>query len=180
MKLLITTAALAGTLFVPSSTNEPSARSITAAPTTLHCQVPCGIYGDAMRIDMLMEDCATIEKGMQQLQAMDESEAPSKNQMVRWVMTKDDHAQKIQTMVASYWLAQRIKSPKEDSAGARAKYRDQLELMHQMTVSAMKCKQTTDTSHVDALRAAALKFSGLYFKAEDLKHIQEHHAGGHK
>ena len=45
----------------------------TGAPVTppavdpqpvLHCQVPCGIYGDRMRIDMLMEDAATIEKGM--------------------------------------------------------------------------------------------------------------------
>ena len=27
-----------------------------------HCQIPCGIYGDKLRIDLMMEDAATIEK----------------------------------------------------------------------------------------------------------------------
>ncbi len=176
MKILLGLTALVGTLVVPSTVPGSS----EALPAVLHCQVPCGIYGDAMRIDMLMEDCATIEKGMLQLQAMDEQEAPSKNQMVRWVMTKDEHCQSIQTTIASYWLAQRIKSPKEGDTGARAKYLEQLELMHSMTVSAMKCKQTTDPTHVANLRAAATRFSSTYFNAEDLKHIHEHHGGGHK
>ncbi len=151
-----------------------------AAPASpiVHCQVPCGIYGDQMRIDMLMEDAATIEKGMTQLVAMDAEEAPSKNQMVRWVMNKDQHAQNIQETVASYWLAQRIKTPKDASdAAAMKKYHGQLEDMHRITVAAMKCKQTTDVANVNELRRLALEFSGTYFGADDLKHIHEHHGG---
>ncbi len=145
-------------------------------PATVHCQVPCGIYGDSMRIDMWMEDAATIQKGMTTLVAMDAEAAPSKNQMVRWVMTKDAHAQAIQDNVAGYWLAQRIKAPTDrNDEAARDRYHRQLELLHGITVAAMKCKQTTDGAHVKKLRELALDFSGTYFKAEDLEHIRSHH-----
>ena len=161
-----------------SAATPPSALAPAAAPATaVHCQVPCGIYGDQMRIDMLMEDCATIEKAMTSLQAMDAEESPSKNQMVRWVVNKEQHAQNIQDTVAAYWLAQRVMAPK-DATGAD-KYHAQLTSMHRITVAAMKCKQTTDKSHVEALRKAALDFSAGYFSAEDLEHINSHH-GSHK
>ena len=162
-----------------SAATPPSALAPAAAPATaVHCQVPCGIYGDQMRIDMLMEDCATIEKAMTTLQAMDAEESPSKNQMVRWVMTKEQHAQNIQDTVAAYWLAQRVKAPK-DASGAD-KYHAQLTSMHRITVAAMKCKQTTDKSHVEALRKTALEFSATYFSGEDLEHIRSHHGEKHR
>lgn len=170
----------------PSSSPASSAKAVpaatkAAAASALHCQVPCGIYGDKMRIDMLMEDAATIEKGMTTLQAMDQETSPSKNQMVRWVMNKDDHSQKIQETLAGYWLAQRIKTPEDaGDAAAMAKYHGQLELLHRITVSAMKCKQTTDLGHVESLRKLALEFSATYFTGEDLEHINSHHAGEHK
>ncbi len=149
------------------------------APAVFHCQVPCGIYGDSMRIDMLMEDAATIEKGMKTLQDMDKEASPSKNQMVRWVMNKDDHSQAIQDQVAAYWLAQRIKAPAADAGGdAKDKYHRQLALLHGITVAAMKCKQTTDLANVESIRKLALEFSGTYFSADDLKHIRAHHEGG--
>jgi nickel superoxide dismutase len=163
----------------PSS--APSTPATTPAAAPVHCLVPCGVYGDKMRIDMLMEDATTIEKGMTTLQAMDQESSPSKNQMVRWVMNKDDHSQKIQETVADYWLAQRIKTPKDTTdAAAMAKYHGQLELLHRITVSAMKCKQTTDKGHVENLRKLALEFSETYFTGEDLEHIKSHHAGEHK
>ena len=161
-------------------TNEPTnalngpantAAASTPAPVR-HCQIPCGIYGDKMRISMLMEDAATIEKGMKMLAEFDKEESPSKNQIVRWVMNKDTHAQAIQDQVAAYWLAQRIKAPKE---GSKDKYHKQLELMHGITVAAMKCKQTADTAHVDKMKKLAIEFSGTYFSKEDLEHIMSHH-----
>ncbi len=166
----------------PSSTpTTPTTPAKAAAATPVHCQIPCGVYGDKMRIDMLMEDAATIEKGMNTLQAMDQESSPSQNQMVRWVMNKDAHSQKIQETVADYWLAQRIKTPKDTSdTAAMAKYHGQLELLHRITVSAMKCKQTTDLSNVESLRKLALAFSATYFSGEDLEHINSHHAGEHK
>ncbi len=145
------------------------------APTPFHCQVPCGIYGDSMRIDMLMEDAATIEKGMKSILEIEKSGAANNNQMVRWIMNKDTHAQAIQETVASYWLAQRIKAPAAGAdAAATEKYHGQLALLHGITVAAMKCKQTTDTSNVETMRRLAREFSATYFSKEDLEHMREH------
>jgi hypothetical protein len=126
-----------------------------------------------MRIDMLMEDAATIETGMSELV----KEETNSNQLVRWVLTKDQHAASIQETVASYWLAQRIKAPAEESEVAREAYHRQLELLHGITVAAMKCKQTTDVANGARVRALALEFSATYFSDEDLEHIKSHHAG---
>jgi nickel superoxide dismutase len=139
-----------------------------------HCQVPCGIYGDRMRIDMHLEDVATIEKGMKMIQELEASTEHNANQLVRWIVNKDEHAQAIQERTASYWLAQRIKAPKDGDAPGREKYLKQLELLHGITVAAMKCKQTTELEHVETLRTLALAFSETYFSEEDLKHIKEH------
>lgn len=153
----------------PSST-APAVPTTSATP---HCQVPCGVYGDQMRIQMLMEDATTIEKGMTSIQELEKQVSGNANQLVRWVMTKDEHAQKIQDTVAAYWLTQRIKAPKE--AAGREKYVQQLELMHGLTVAAMKCKQTTDVAHVAKLRELGGAFSETYFSAEDLEHLEGHH-----
>ncbi|MDY6953871.1 MAG: superoxide dismutase [Ni], partial [Thermodesulfobacteriota bacterium] len=32
-----------------------------------HCEIPCGIYDDQMRIDMIAEHITTIEKSMKQI-----------------------------------------------------------------------------------------------------------------
>ena len=141
----------------------------------LHCQVPCGIYGDSTRITMMLEDITTIEKGMKSIVELEGAETKNYNQIVRWVSNKDEHAQNIQDTVAAYWLAQRIKAPKGGEEGARAKYLKQLELMHGLTVSAMKCKQTTDLSHVESLRHLTQAFAETYFSKEDLDHMKGHH-----
>lgn len=171
--LALTAPALAFGLARPTHAPvEPS------APAPFHCQVPCGIYGDTLRIDMLMEDAATIEKGMVAIAGFEKEQSPSINQMVRWTVTKDDHAQKIQDQVAAYWLAQRIKLPAADAdAAALTKYSQQLGLLHRITVLAMKCKQTTDVANVAGLREAVTTFSGTYFTKEDLEHLRQHQGG---
>ena len=67
-----------------------------------HCQVPCGIYDDAARIIHLKEHVSTIEKAMNQIKQLSESESDSQNmnQLVRWVNTKEDHAALIQSTIA--------------------------------------------------------------------------------
>ncbi|MFT4540379.1 MAG: nickel superoxide dismutase [Planctomycetota bacterium] len=177
LKLSVLPIAAAFLSIAPLATSSKSAAGVlVSAP--VHCQVPCGVYGDSMRISMLMEDAITIEKGMKKLIEMDGQENPSKNQMVRWVMNKDEHAAAIQDQVASYWLAQRIKAPKDASdKAARARYLGQLELMHGITVAAMKCKQTTDVANVAKLRSLGMAFAETYFSKEDLAHIKSHGEG---
>ena len=75
-----------------------------------HCQVPCGIYGDKGRFEMLAEHIATVEKSMQQITELSAQAKPDMNQIVRWVNNKDDHADEIAHIVTYYFMAQRVKS----------------------------------------------------------------------
>lgn len=118
-----------------------------------HCEIPCGIYTDNMRIDIIEEHCKTIEKSMAQISAGADG---NQNQLVRWVTNKEDHANQIQHIVTQYFMTQRIK-PDADN------YDKKIGLLHQMLISAMKCKQTTDTSHVAKLRELSAAFAALYF-----------------
>ena len=137
-----------------------------------HCEIPCGIYGDRTRIDLLYEDIATIEKSMAMINELaGKSGAQDTNQLVRWIENKGVHADKIQHVVTQYFMTQRVKNNEE--GGDR--YLRQLTSLHQMLVAAMKCKQTVDASHCAKLRELLDYFSAAYFSAEDLKHIREHH-----
>lgn len=121
-----------------------------------HCEIPCGIYDDKMRIDMIAEDITTIEKSMNQIVKLESSKPLNYNQLTRWIMNKEDHAKKLQEIVTQYFMTQRIKVDTEN-------YTKKLTLLHKMLISAMKCKQTTDLSHVSTLRALLSEFNDLYF-----------------
>ena len=122
-----------------------------------HCEIPCGIYDDEMRIKMLNEHIQTIEKSMNQINELEKSGlAHHSNQLVRWIMNKEDHANKLQEIVTQYFMTQRIKLDTKD-------YDKKLGKLHQMLLSAMKCKQTTDLENVEALKKQVKEFSDIYF-----------------
>ena len=59
-----------------------------------HCQVPCGIYNDAARIIQIQEDFSTIQKAMTKIKELSQQQdATSMNQLTRWIITKEDHAE---------------------------------------------------------------------------------------
>ena len=130
-----------------------------------HCEVPCGIYGDSLRIDLLKEHSATIEKGMIQINKLSGEEKPDYNQIVRWVITKESHAEQIQHVVSQYFLHQRIKLlPENPTKQAKEKYRQQLVNLHSILVYAMKTKQSTDLKNVKNLNQAIHDFEHSYFE----------------
>ncbi len=131
----------------------------TPAPAP-HCQVPCGIYGDQLRFEMMLEDTKTIAKAIAQINEFAASvgegmSGKSVNQVSRWVMTKEDHATKIQDVMGAYFFAQRIKSDHADYTG-------QLAAAHRVIVSAMKCKQDADPQTAKALKSSILEFYKAY------------------
>jgi nickel superoxide dismutase len=128
----------------------------TAAYAAAHCEIPCGIYDDEMRVRMIAEHITTIEKSMNQIVRLRGQKAGDGNQRVRWVMNKEDHANALQHIVSQYFMTQRIKLDTE-------KYSQKLSVLHKMLVYAMKCKQTTDFSHITMLRSLLKEFQGLYF-----------------
>lgn len=110
-----------------------------------HCQIPCGIYDDNARVRSMLEDAETVEKSVKMINALSEkSDAHSRNQLVRWVMNKETHAQKIITTISDYFLTQRVKSSQKD-------YRERLVDHHAVIVSAMKAKQNAEMSYVKTL-----------------------------
>jgi len=136
-----------------------------AAPALAHCEIPCGIYDDELRITLLKEHIATIEKSMDQISALSVEAEKNYNQLVRWISNKEDHAGKFMEIVTQYFMTQRIKpADPADTSGYRV-YQDQLGLLHQMLVSAMNCKQTTDRIHTARLRELVDRFSAAYFGA---------------
>ena len=96
------------------------------------------------------------------------------NQLVRWITNKEEHAQKIQEIVNQYFLTQRVKPVEPEKAEEYAKYVKQVTLLHQMLVSAMKTKQTTDLAHVEKFRALLLDFELTYFGPEGRGKAHEH------
>ena len=125
---------------------------------TAHCQVPCGVYGDTARFTQILEDQTTISKAIAQINDLaGKKDGKSANQLARWVSTKEDHANKIQKIIAEYFLTQRIKSSSD-------KYNELLKGAHSVMVAAMKCKQGTDSKSSDALKTAIENFQTVYEK----------------
>jgi len=143
---------------------------LSANNADAHCEIPCGIYGDEMRCDMIEEHIATIEKSMQMIVELSKEADKNYNQLVRWVDNKDEHADRIQEIVAQYFLTQRIKITDTKDEGAYNTYVKQLVLLHQMLVYAMKSKQSVDLANVVQLRALLDKFREMYLVREKEKH----------
>lgn len=127
----------------------------SVVPSYSHCEIPCGIYGDKMRLDTIVEHITTIEKSMQQIANPTTAGTTNYNQLVRWVNNKETHANEIQHIVTQYFLTQRIKSSQEQ-------YSEHLKMLHEMLVLAMKCKQTTDLNNATQLREATRAFRASY------------------
>ncbi|EJK64941.1 hypothetical protein THAOC_14269 [Thalassiosira oceanica] len=79
--------------------------------------------------------------------------------MIRWVMTKEEHAKKIITQISEYCLCQRVK---KDVFANDAEYVEALKAHHAVMQAAMKCKQTVDPAAVDALDSAIELFAKMY------------------
>jgi nickel superoxide dismutase len=104
-----------------------------------HCQIPCGIYDDQMRIHMMEEHVTTIAKSMKMIES-----GQNANQTARWVMNKEKHADELTKIATYYFLAQRIK-PGMD------KYEENLKTLHEIIIYSMKAKQSTDLKNVEKL-----------------------------
>ena len=132
---------------------------IFSANTFSHCEIPCGIYDDEMRIEMINEHIGTIEKSMNQIIQLQKEGLQNSNQLVRWIMNKEDHANEIQEIVSQYFMTQRIKPEMKD-------YGKKLGLLHEILIYAMKSKQTTDLSHTEKMKDLVKEFQGLYFEVK--------------
>ena len=125
-----------------------------------HCQIPCGIYDDHARVMTMLEDVATIRKSVSLIAELaDKTDPQSKNQLVRWVVNKEQHAQNIIDTISDYFLTQRVKASQED-------YAERLQKHHAVIVASMKAKQNASMEHVDNLMMAVEAVAPYYPKHE--------------
>ncbi|NQV50863.1 MAG: superoxide dismutase [Candidatus Marinimicrobia bacterium] len=111
-----------------------------------HCQIPCGIYDDDLRLQSMREDATTINKSVEMMISLSgKTDVQSQNQMVRWVMNKEEHAQKIIGIISDYYLTQRVKPDQKD-------YAERLQKHHAVILAAMKAKQNANSESVNALK----------------------------
>ena len=115
-----------------------------------HCEVPCGIYDDLMRIHQMEEHVVTIEKSIKKL-----ADNPNDNQSVRWVLNKEVHADELSEIVTYYFMTQRIKP-------GMPEYEKKLALLHELLLTSMKVKQEADLSHVTKLNELIHAFEHAY------------------
>ena len=135
-----------------------------------HCEIPCGIYGDPMRLDMMAEHITTIEKSMRQIADLSAAGDKNYNQLVRWVVNKEQHADDFSDIITQYFMKQRIKPAPRSDAKAYEDYVHKLTLLHEMMVTSMKCKQTADLENVTKLRSLLAEFRAAYLGEEDHSH----------
>jgi nickel superoxide dismutase len=114
----------------------------------------------------MAEHIKTIEKSMKQIEALSDAGQKNYNQLVRWIANKEQHADAYTEIVTQYFLTQRIKAAPKSDAAAYEKYVHKVTLLHQMMVTSMKCKQTTDLQNVAKLRALLGEFRVAYLGKE--------------
>ena len=147
--MLLTAIAVAGFSFVMS----PQVQA--------HCQIPCGIYDDHARVQSMLEDAATVEKSAKLIAELaGKSDAQSQNQLVRWVMNKEKHAQNIIDTISDYFLTQRVKSSQKD-------YTERLVKHHTVIVAAMKAKQNADKKYAKELQKSIEVLAPYYPEHKD-------------
>ena len=127
------------------------------------------IRDSAMRVKMIEEHTLTILKSMNYIKT-NQNDLQQQNQVTRWIMNKEQHAQEIQEIISEYFLTQRIKL-KDGSKESKDLYHAQLAVLHSILLDAMKCKQTIDTSITNSLLENLNKFVNLYFDEHGKKHL---------
>mmetsp|Transcript_14159 Transcript_14159/g.20915 ORF Transcript_14159/g.20915 Transcript_14159/m.20915 type:complete len:190 (+) Transcript_14159:39-608(+) len=133
--------------------------------TFSHCQVPCGIFDDPATVGQLKEACVTIRKAIVQSKILHGNAVAgntlSMNQLFRWIMTKEEHANEIIQLVSEYMLCQRVKRPEFKT---EAEYLEALKMHHVVMQAAMKTKQSMDEESCDALEKAIADLAKMYTK----------------
>ncbi len=133
-----------------------------------HCQIPCGIYDDHARYLGMLEDSKTVEKATSQIIVLSDNVGSKQtsqpmaheyNQLVRWIASKESHAEKVIATVTNYFLTQRVKPNQENYLG-------RLEKHHAVILAAMKVKQSASTAASRSLTVAIQDLASYYPKHE--------------
>ena len=145
--------------------------ALNTGKSLAHCEIPCGIYHDDLRIHLIEEYIDTIEKSMIAIQELSKNKDPlSINQTVRWIDNKEEHAKKIQNIIWQYFFTQRVKPVDPSNKEKYEIYLKELELLNRLNFLTMKAKQSVDTKIVKEMRKVLAEFEKIYFQNKKHKH----------
>jgi len=109
----------------------------------------------------MLEDADTIIKSAKLIADLaGKSDAQSQNQLVRWVMNKEKHAQNIISTISDYFLTQRVKPSQKG-------YAERLIKHHTVITAAMKSKQNADGKYAKVLKESIEALSSYYPEHKD-------------
>ena len=104
----------------------------------------------------MLEDAKTVEKSIKEINGLEKkTDTQSINQMIRWVVNKEKHADKIIQTLTDYFLTQRIKSSDKT-------YVEQLKQLETVVKLCVKAKQQVDLSIASQLTSAITAFGKHY------------------
>ena len=103
-----------------------------------HCQIPCGIYHDSMVYDQIDQYVETMYKAVSEISAIPfDKSAKDRNQLVRWVIEKENASDEATNILTVYFLQQKIKPDEEDTV-------KKLISAHKLLFLIVQIKQNTD------------------------------------
>ena len=129
-----------------------------------HCDIPCGIYDPhaaqvaahtVVRMDMLIAD----------LVKADAASPETRNKMIRYVKTKQEHAEIVKHEVAVIWGDYM----KPEHAKASPELND---LVWNTLKLAGKAKQSTDIKDAEALLESVQKFAEAFWKTKNVQTVR--------
>jgi nickel superoxide dismutase len=120
-----------------------------------HCQLPCGIYHDAMVFDQIDQYTETMYKGIAVLNQLKIQNVHDQNELVRWIMEKEKESNDISNVFTFYFLQQKIKPDEPDTV-------KMLKSAHKLLFLIVAIKQNTDLKFVKEFAAEWEKFKRMF------------------
>lgn len=120
-----------------------------------HCQMPCGIYHDDIVYDQIDQYIETMVKAVSKIKDSKFTTPFEHNELIRWVMTKDNMSNQTAELIMTYFLQQKIKPGEKDTP-------KQLESAHKLLFRIVIIKQTVDFKAVSDFAEEWEKFKLMF------------------
>ena len=132
-----------------------------ANPLTLtaHCQMPCGIYQDAMIYDLIDQYAETMVKAVTVMNQSKFETVRERNEFMRWVMEKEKESNDTSQLITTFFMQQKIKPGEPDT-------QKRIEAAHKLLCLIVAIKQNADVKIVESFTEEWGKFK-LMFHVEE-------------
>lgn len=120
-----------------------------------HCQMPCGIYHDDMVFDQIDQYVETMVKCTTVLNGNKFESLQDRNELVRWIMSKENMSNEIANFILTYFLQQKIKPDEPDTV-------KRLVAAHKLLCDLVLIKQTADPKYVQNFSDEWEKFKLMF------------------